>query len=119
MPQSNVDFSYSGIDTTNLSSGWVPWASYPHSGACLILFAESVYDVSLLFQAQGVMNCMLIRLHYVNLFDFSHTIQPPLAYPSYRARYSSLTRVAGPGRAGGTRSRTTERSPCYVASHYC
>ena len=116
---SNIYFSYPGTETANLSSGWVTWTSYPHSGACLIPLAEAVYDLSLLFQAQGVMNCLVIHLHYVNLFYFSHTIQPALAYPSYGACCSGLTRVAGPGRAGSARSGTAQCTPYNAATHYC
>ncbi len=99
--------------------GMSTWTSYPHSGACLIPLAEVVYDVTLLFQAQGVMNCLVMHLHYVNSFYFSHTIQPALAYPSYGACCSGLTRVAGPGRAGSARSCTAECTPYNAATHYC
>ena len=67
--------------------------------------------MTLVYQAQGIMNRLLMHLHYVDLFYLIHTTQPALAYPPYGACCSGLARVAGPGRAGSARSRTTDCTP--------
>jgi hypothetical protein len=70
------------VDIASLLSGPVPWASYPRPGAFQILFASSArICVTVLYQAQGVMNRLLIGLYYVNLFYFSHTIKETLSNP--------------------------------------
>jgi hypothetical protein len=76
------------------------------------------YNVTLVYQAHGGMNHLLVELHFVDVLYLIHTIQPALAYPSDGTCCSGSTRLAGPGRAASARSRTAHCTPYDAATHY-